>query len=395
MDDVLQRRTSRAQLVDVLVLWIGSRLLFELIAVAVRAVTSHANARSGFFGLLYQWDSGYFGCIAQQGYSGAGAGCVADPVAGRPSFFPGYPLLARGLAWVLGAGTVSTGTVAAAMWVVTQVAALVAAWALYRLAAGRADGAPDVTVARVSTGLLLLGPYAVFLVASYSEAMFLAFAIPAWLATTRRQYLLAGVLAAGASFTRINGVFLGVALLVLWWTRTGPRSGHDRRVRQAAALALSFTGAAGYLIWLWAKTGDISAWTHSQRDVFDRHQEWPWSTLRQSLALLVRDHRSAFVLQHTLEFVAAALMLWALVALVRRAEWAAAVFVALTLISLMTSTSYLSLARNSVTLFPLAVLVADVAVHSRRRTLVRAALAASGVLTVVNAVQLARGQWAD
>ena len=167
-------------------------------------------------------------------------------------------------------------------------------------------------------------------------------------------------------------MFLGVALLVLWWTRTGPRSGHDRRFRQAAALALSFTGAAGYLIWLWAKTGDISAWTHSQRDVFDRHQEWPWSTLHEFLALLVRDHRSAFVLQHTLEFVAAALMLWALVALVRRAEWAAAVFVALTLASLMTSTSYLSLARNSITLFPLAVLVADVAVHSRRRALVRA-----------------------
>src|SRR5260370_26116805 len=71
--------------------------------------------------------------------------------------------------------------VIAAGFVVSLVATAVALVTLWRLTA---DTLGDAAGGRAVL-YLVLTPYAVFLAAVYSESLFLAFAIPAWLAATR------------------------------------------------------------------------------------------------------------------------------------------------------------------------------------------------------------------
>ena len=51
-----------------------------------------------------------------------------------------------------------------------------------------------------------------YLAAGYSECLFAAFAFSAWLAARRDRWVLAVVLAAGASAVRVNGLFLAAAI---------------------------------------------------------------------------------------------------------------------------------------------------------------------------------------
>ena len=121
------------------------------------------------------------------------------------------------------------------------VAGLLASAALWRLAVD--DGAVparDVEVApedldrgRRAVLLLVCSPYAVFLFAGYSEALFLAFATTAWVAARRQRWALAGLFAAGATGTRIIGVALVAGLVVEYtvqrWRTRQLRSSRGRR----------------------------------------------------------------------------------------------------------------------------------------------------------------------
>ncbi len=88
---------------------------------------------------------------------------------------------------------------------------------------------------------------AVFLAAPYAEALFAALAFWAWLLARRGAWVWAGLLAAGATLVRVNGLFLAIGLVVLfltsrprpWATRIGPAPAvrRSRRVRRIPALA--------------------------------------------------------------------------------------------------------------------------------------------------------------
>ncbi len=381
-------RVGRRRLIDVVVIWLVSRIVFEAIAVIVAAVHGRASkSQPGFDGLLFNWDSGWFNCILTSGYSGSSC---SNPVGARPSFFPGYPLLGRGIAWVFGGGTVSQSSATFALWLIPFLASFGAAYAIYGLAADRYGRA----TARWAAALLLLGPYGVFLAASYSEALFLVFGISAWWAATRRQYLLAGLLGAAASFTRVNGVFLALGLLVLYFEQQR-RAGRPIRIRELLSLAVSLAGAAAFLIWLWAVRGKPDTWLTAQDKYFGRKGSLPWVTLRHQLADLHNDHRLDYRIQELLELVFAVLLVLLAYLLLRRREWGAATFTVLSLLSLMTSTNYLSLARNSITVFPAVLVAAEAIVRSRRRGLIAVCLVIAAAISILNGVQFALGHWAD
>src|SRR5581483_554825 len=91
---------------------------------------------------------------------------------------------------------------------VSLCAGCVAVVALARLAS--LDHGPDA--ARPAVLFLSVCPLTVFLTAGYTEALFLAFALPAWLQARRGRWWVAGALAAGASTVRVTGLFLAAAL---------------------------------------------------------------------------------------------------------------------------------------------------------------------------------------
>jgi hypothetical protein len=224
------------------------------------------------FGSFAQWDSGWFIGIAQHGYAGKQAA----------AFFPLYPLVVHGVAFVV-RSTLVAGVL------VSLASAAATAELLFRIARARLGEA----AARDAVLLLALYPLAFVFTAVYSDGLFLALTTGAFYAAQRRRPLAAGVLGALAVATRLLGLALLPALLILLWPRT-------RRPRDLAApLALLLLPAAlgAYAYYLHRHFGDAFAFAHAEGAYWQRHTPalgpltGLWEALRsgeQGLAELVR-----------------------------------------------------------------------------------------------------------
>jgi Gpi18-like mannosyltransferase len=190
---------------------------------------------TGSFGVLHHWDSGYFLGVASGGYFPAAADASVQ------SFFPGFPAAARGVAEIITFGAPVDPALTVAMWLVSAVASVTAAVLLWRLV--QEEYPPGV--ARWATVLLVTGPYSMFLFADYSESAFLAFAVAAWYCAVKHRWALVGVFAAAATFTRINGVFLVAAMLVLY-VQQRRRTGAPVIAAALWWLPVACTGIAAY-----------------------------------------------------------------------------------------------------------------------------------------------------
>lgn len=382
----LRKGWFRSGLAFCLVLWLAQRVVVQGIGVTVNALRGPApHAGPGFFGEFANWDSGWFSCIVRSGYFGPACGNGATLE--RLAFFPLYPASASGIAWLAGGGAATPSTIAFGLWAVSATASLAAVAALFALV----EHTRGPAAARRACALLLFGPYAVFLVASYSESLYLAAAIGAWYACQRRRYALTAVLGMVATLTRASGLFLVPALLVLYLTTTLREKRRLRWSELVLVLSSGF-GVVGYWTWLWARTGDPFAWSHAQEAGWNRTTRWPWDTLLNQGIHVLREPRWDWQIQAVIELVFAVGLVLAVLLLLRARDWPSATLVALTALSLMTSTSYLSLGRNTLTLFPLLLLLVDLRLSRRRFAVV---LAAGAALFLFNTVQLAAGNWAD
>ncbi|CAA9261512.1 MAG: hypothetical protein AVDCRST_MAG20-2730 [uncultured Acidimicrobiales bacterium] len=193
------------------------------------------------------WDGGWYLAIAGGGYP------TSVPAAGGSTlaFFPVYPLLVRAvdrlpLVTPIGAGLLVSG--------VASVGAAVVIWLLGRHLLG-ADAA-DRAVA-----LLAFFPGSFVLSMVYAEGVMLLVTAGCLLALVRERWLTAGVLAAVATATRPNAAAVigscGWAALVAIRSRGAWRS--------LVAPALAPLGILGFFAYLWARTGEATAWFDAQR----------------------------------------------------------------------------------------------------------------------------------
>lgn len=220
-----------------------------------------------------RWDAHWFHLIATDGYSAISAQGLVE----SPAFFPGYPALMR-----LGAFVVGDAMLAGV--IVSVVAGVVGACLFYRWAEERIG----TRSARVGLLALLVYPYSFYLFGVvYSDALFFACAVGAFVLLDKDRPVLAGLVAALACSTRLVGVAVvaGLVLRLLenrgvlaGWSRwrwaerfsrparpipPGPTSGSDSgsgsgvrlallRPRDAGVL-LGLVGAAVYPIYLWVR----------------------------------------------------------------------------------------------------------------------------------------------
>ncbi|GAA4640333.1 hypothetical protein GCM10023196_105410 [Actinoallomurus vinaceus] len=330
--------------------WVGTRIAVLGISLLASALWSYGDLHDSFLDRWTQWDVDHFVEIARYGYGGDPG---HPPDAGLPAFFPGLPLVLRAVHLV-----VPDWRLAALL--VSFVAGAVAMVALARLGdefveSGRpARGAHAGSHGRLRTRApvgplavlaLLVSPYAVFLFAGYSESLFLAFALPAWLLARRRRWAAATLCAAGATCVRVTGLFLAVALIVEFVTA-------DRRWRSAPWLAVPFVPVLGYTLYLWRRTGDWSAWQHAQQAGWGRSTVWPWTSFHTTWQAAFGTHdqfTTAFRVELIAAVVGVALTGWLLV----RRRWAEGAYVGLQLASLLTSAYYLSIGRATLLWWPL------------------------------------------
>lgn len=343
-------------------LWLWSRVA---VALAAGAGATALAVDRGPVDAWRRWDADLLRKVAEFGYDGRPENYADE---GIEAFFPGFPLLLRAVHAVVPDWT-------AAGLLISAVAGAVACVALGRLA--RAEGAdPGAAVL-----LLVTAPSAVFLAAGYAEALFLALALPAWLAAREGRWALASVLTAGACTVRVNGLFLLAGLVVLY-------AADVRRLRRDAAwLLLPVAAVGGYVVYLQRLTGSWTRWLDAQEEGWDRRFTAPWDALATTLRMV--DDRSAYGYVAQLEIAAVLVgVLLTGVLLVRR-RWPEAVYVGLSVTALATSTFFLSVARSSLLWFPLYLLLAG-----GRPVLQRAWLAVCGPLMVVGVVLFTSGRWA-
>ncbi len=243
---------------DALAWWVLSRLAALWIAAnAAWVFAKDDNPVGPYLERWYTWDTQYFVKIAQHGYTE-----IPGDTGVYEAFFPGMP---------------------AALWIVHLV---VPSWIVAGLLISFVGGGIAVmAMARLAedefgTGvgaraalLLCVSPLGVFLAAGYTESLFLAFAMPAWLMARRGRWLAAGALAAGASCIRITGLFLAAALIVefvsTWLPARFRAPAHPgaapTRIWQAAWLALPFLPVIAYFGYLKSSTGSWNYYFEAQK----------------------------------------------------------------------------------------------------------------------------------
>ncbi|WP_405999689.1 mannosyltransferase family protein [Streptomyces sp. NBC_00829] len=368
----------------VLRLYLFTRLGLWLVAYCTAWLSpagSDARTPAPWLSRWEQWDWAHYQRIAQYGYFDPFPG-IDPPSDNRVAFFPGFPLLLRAV------HTLITDWAVAGL-LISLVSGAVVVVALARIAGlGRPDSA---RAGRRATGFLLLSPAAVFLAAGYTESLFLAFALPAWLAAKHRNWPVAGVLAALATTTRISGLFLAAAITVEWVLARDDRRGR-RRWRSLPWCALPAVPATVYTVYLHANTGDWTAWKHAQERGWYRDFHTPAEAFRNTWRNAF-DHvqTTGYAWEFQLELAAMAVGVLLLFFLLLRRRWPEAVYIGLNLWALGTSYWYLSIPRATLLWWPL---WTGLAHWSLRRGWVKEAyVGVVAPLTVVLAVTFTSGRW--
>ena len=230
-------------------IWLTAALVYLLIAaVSPAAGSGYGDPLLDDLGwaldLWARLDSVWFLRIAGEGY---------DDPSFTPAFAPLYPGVVGAVGRLLGGHYVLAGTL------VSLIACAAAFVLLHRLARLRLD----LEGATRSVLYLALFPTAVFLGAVYSESLYLALTIAAFLLAERGSFLGAGAVAGLAALTRVGGLALVPALAILAWrSRDRPRA--------LASLAVAPAMWLLYPLVLWLDIGKPLAFVEAQRDGWQR-----------------------------------------------------------------------------------------------------------------------------
>ncbi|MDQ1650045.1 MAG: hypothetical protein QOG60_2102 [Frankiaceae bacterium] len=385
--------------------WLASRVAVLVVSLlGARAVSNPPVGQvPDLVGLWDHWDAGLFAKVAEYGYLSP---AYSDPT---EVDFPGMPLAMRVVHPLVGDWVV-------AGMLVSLIAGLLASAALWRLAvddhsvpAGGVGGvgspgvggstgivAEDLDRGRRAVLLLVCSPYAVFLFAGYSEALFLAFATTAWVAARRQRWALAGLCAAGATGTRIIGVALVAGLVVeyavqRWRARDElPLRSWRTAVELGWLVVVPLAPLVAFAAYFQARTGHWDAYTRAMRDHWQRGVDWPWAGLETTVrAALAPGQGTAYQVFWCAELAAVAIGVLLTAVLLSQARWGEATYVGVCTLIISCSTYWASGVRAVLVWFPLYVLLA------RRPRLLAPCLWVGAPAAAVFVLAFTRGVWVD
>jgi hypothetical protein len=367
-------------------------LLFATIAIALWVVAWLSSTGAGLidaapredffsgsrvFAGWVHWDGEWYQRIAQDGYF------FSIEVQSSAAFFPGYPLVLRGLSRIGGDP---------ALWGISVTVISGAAVSLlfpdWCNRVGLRRAAPFALAA------LLLWPYAWFLYgAVYSDAMFLAFALGAFAMVERDRPVAAGLLGAVATATRPVGVAVLVALVVRVIERRR-REGQPFAVRDAGVL-LSASGLLAFMAYLqhrfdkplaFAEAQDAPGWVNSPGPrtwfkyvVFERLADLPHSGTQ---------YFGSVVVQAVLAIAFVALV----PLIVRRLGYAYGIYTFMVVgIPLIESKDFYGLGRYCLAAFPAFAVIGDLLSTRPRLRVAWLVISAAGLVFLTGAY--ARGRY--
>ncbi len=215
-----------------------------------------------------RWDAENYLVIAANGYS------LLENVA----FSPVYPLLIRALALDLPSLMAWSGVFVSNL---AFVFACVVLWRQVKLDFNE-------SIAWRTIVSLSLFPTAFFFSAIYTESLFILFSILVFVLSSRKQYLLAGLLISLASLTRPNGFLLIVIPLAEILLSRPPRSW----LRFLGTALISGVGLGIYGYYLWITQGSPLAFQLAERQEFGISIDWPWRVMWAALTGVISALRT-------------------------------------------------------------------------------------------------------
>jgi hypothetical protein len=326
-----------------LIAW-ASIILYPITGVGgdhLELLTPQSSRLWPWVGPWQRWDALWYEHIARSGY-GHGAADAA--------FFPLFP----GLVHVL---TPLTGGNPALTALLLSTAALLGALVvLHRLVAADLDrGTADRSML-----YLALSPVAFFLLAGFTESLFLLLATGCLLAARRRRLLLAGVLAGLAALCRSTGVLLVAPLVVEIVIEARGRRRQGRLPLRPAhlSLLLPVLAIAGWDLWIRVHLGVPGGVLALQREVWGNHAVAPWTALHDSLRTVLDGGHPEEVINlcASIALVISIPLMWGRLPAAQVAYAAASILPIVCRESLVTPQE--SSARYLLTVFPVFVLLA-------------------------------------
>lgn len=186
--------------------------------------------------LLGPWqrfDTQHYMRIAEEGYA-----AEEDSV-----YPPLYPLASAAIGWTLSPLFPAAERNMIGALILSNIAYIGVLILLYRIA----DDELDAAVARRTVLYFAIFPTSFFLLAAYSESLFLFFALAAIRSERAGKFLMAGLMGLLASLTRLTGLVLVLPLLYEYMKQ---RQFNWKQVRwDGIAIVLPVLGSAGFLLW--------------------------------------------------------------------------------------------------------------------------------------------------
>lgn len=280
---------------------------------------------SGLPQWIYAWanfDGVHYLTIIQKGYVGTGL---------IQAFFPLYPGFIKALT-VVGFEMITAG-------LLVSFVSLLSVGFIWKNWVSQVH---SPKIASISWLTLLLFPTAFFFGALYTESLFLFLVVASFWAASRKQWWLAGMIAAFASNTRVVGVFLVPALMLELWQQEHQKLTSFLKAKhwlnflkkkwlQLIAISIGSLGLFGYMFYLHLTFDDPLFFLHVQSEFGGGRQEslitYPqviWRYLK--ILVTVRPLVSWSYLGIVQEFVAGTLGLVLIAWTARKARWGVTLF---------------------------------------------------------------------
>ncbi len=344
-------RTVRDVALTFLVTRVPIIVIAEIAAIVVgeRPGVHYAASTNPALAVWGRWDAEHYIRVATEGYSGF-----------EMAFFPLYPLLIRGIGSL-------TGNHLIAGLLISNISSFFGLLFFYKLV----EHQYNRTVAHRAAFYISIFPTAVFFSAVYSESLFFCLTVASFYYIRERKWITAGVMGMFASLTRVEGVLLAVPFLIEWLTVVFTNNASSVRqslrntfkhpvggvLRPLVGLALVPLGLLFYMAYLWVLRGDPLYFSHVQAH-WGRHLAFPWESVAHAFKLISQTHVAQTVANQALELTFTALMLAVLVAGFWRLRPSYSVYMALSILVPMSTSSLMSMPRFALVLFPMFVMFA-------------------------------------
>jgi len=305
--------------------------------------TVFKNQPFDIISLWNRWDAPHYIDIAKNGYTNVGEGRYFIV------FLPFYPFMIRLLATFIGNYEVSA-------LLISNIASIFACFYLYKLA--KLDYSHNTALKSVF--FFSVFPTAYFLIAGYTESLFLLLTIGCFYYARKAKWLSAGVMGMLASATRITGLILLPSVLYEYLSQNSKPG--SRSIKGFFCLGVICFGFISYLVLNHVVFGNAFAFLEIEQEHWFKYLAPPWDGLLGALGSIFWRDPAGKALVGVAEVVFGLFGFFCIIyAFVIKLRPSYTIYMLLTWLTVASTSFWLSMPRYMLSMFPIFIVFALIA----------------------------------